>query len=489
MSKINISPKEELFKWGPIGGKPLYADFFNIAFTLNYKKYVGWPDALGYLYPPDKMLFILSYKNLYQRTGLKNFYKYILPNKQFKKNYKLWQEVLRELITVHNKIINTDLNKLTIKDLKKLYLEWTNKYLNFWAIGQLPEHSNWGGEYILKTKLEKILKPKDFALVYEKISAPEKFSFYQEEELDLLKLKKYSLNHNKELLNKHLKKHQQKYFWILNSYSHSQILPVSYFKKELSKFTPKQAKKKIKKLENFGRTVRLTKRRIFKKYKLPKNILKIANRITFCIWWQDHRKYYIFQANYILDLFLKQLTKLFKINFTDLHYYKTLEIEKLLKTGKKISSDEIKKRKNAFLFHYSEQNNKLYYFSGKKAKQVIKKYLKQKINTNSKTIIGLVVSRGKTVTGKAKIIFSPKEASKMKKGDILVAPMTSPDYILAIKKASAIITDTGGITSHAAIVSRELKIPCIVNTKHATQIIKNGQKIEVDTNKGLIKLL
>ena len=77
----------------------------------------------------------------------------------------------------------------------------------------------------------------------------------------------------------------------------------------------------------------------------------------------------------------------------------------------------------------------------------------------------------------------------MKDGEILVAPMTSPDYIVAMRKASAIVTDVGGLMSHAAIISRELGIPCIVGTKIATQVLKDGDLVEVDANKGIIKKL
>jgi phosphoenolpyruvate synthase/pyruvate phosphate dikinase len=65
-------------------------------------------------------------------------------------------------------------------------------------------------------------------------------------------------------------------------------------------------------------------------------------------------------------------------------------------------------------------------------------------------------------------------------GNILVCPMTLPDYVPAMKKARAIITNEGGITCHAAIISRELKIPCIVGTKIATQVLKDGDRVEVD---------
>ena len=74
----------------------------------------------------------------------------------------------------------------------------------------------------------------------------------------------------------------------------------------------------------------------------------------------------------------------------------------------------------------------------------------------------------------------------MKKGDILVTGMTDPDFVPFMKMASAIVTDKGGITSHAAIVSRELNIPCVVGTEIATQVMKTGQDYTVDSRNGVI---
>jgi len=89
--------------------------------------------------------------------------------------------------------------------------------------------------------------------------------------------------------------------------------------------------------------------------------------------------------------------------------------------------------------------------------------------------------------GVAKVVFSPEEAAEtMKKGDILVTDMTNPDFVPFMKIASAIITDKGGITSHAAIVSRELAIPCVVGTETGTQLIKTGKKYTVDSRNGII---
>ena len=89
-------------------------------------------------------------------------------------------------------------------------------------------------------------------------------------------------------------------------------------------------------------------------------------------------------------------------------------------------------------------------------------------------------------TGPVKILKSPKEISKINKGDVLVAPMTSPDYVPAMKKSAAIITDQGGQTSHAAIVSRELGIPAVVGTEVATKTLKDGMIVTVNGETGQI---
>jgi len=93
------------------------------------------------------------------------------------------------------------------------------------------------------------------------------------------------------------------------------------------------------------------------------------------------------------------------------------------------------------------------------------------------------------VIGKVRVLLSSRDHGKMKKGEILVAPMTSPDYILAMRKAKAIITDVGGLMSHAAIVSRELGVPAVVGTKVATKVLKDGDRVEVDAKNGIVRKL
>jgi len=88
--------------------------------------------------------------------------------------------------------------------------------------------------------------------------------------------------------------------------------------------------------------------------------------------------------------------------------------------------------------------------------------------------------------GTVKVLASPKEMGKVVKGDVLVTDMTTPDFVPAMKRASAIVTNSGGMTCHAAIVSREMGIPCIVGTKNCTSVLHDGQMITVDASRGIV---
>jgi len=99
------------------------------------------------------------------------------------------------------------------------------------------------------------------------------------------------------------------------------------------------------------------------------------------------------------------------------------------------------------------------------------------------------VARPGKVRGRVKLVFGYQHNTKVKRGDILVAVSTSPQLLPAMKLAAAFVTDMGGITSHAAIVARELKVPCIVGTKIATKILRDGDLVEVDANKGIVKII
>ena len=127
-------------------------------------------------------------------------------------------------------------------------------------------------------------------------------------------------------------------------------------------------------------------------------------------------------------------------------------------------------------------------WSGNDAIKIFKKEW-QKENKSVKNLKGTGVSSG-GVKARVKICEGAEEAlRKIKKGEILVTGMTVPDCVPAMKKSSAIITNEGGITCHAAIISRELGIPCVVGTRIATEALKDGDLVEVDADKGIVKKL
>jgi pyruvate,water dikinase len=98
---------------------------------------------------------------------------------------------------------------------------------------------------------------------------------------------------------------------------------------------------------------------------------------------------------------------------------------------------------------------------------------------------GIPASNG-IIKGRVRIVRNHKDFHKFKKGEILVTRTTDPTMMGLIIKASAIVTDIGGLTSHPAIVARELGIPCVVGTRKATRILRDGMKIKVDGGNGTI---
>ena len=141
------------------------------------------------------------------------------------------------------------------------------------------------------------------------------------------------------------------------------------------------------------------------------------------------------------------------------------------------------------------ENNKVYIVQARpvttfktkeKKKEETEEIKEEKTEKEAKVLLrGLPASPG-IASGPVKVIFSADEIDKVEKGDILVTTMTNPDMVPAMERAAAIVTDEGGPLSHAAIVSRELGIPCVVGTEKATKLLKNGQIVTVDGTKGLV---
>ena len=192
----------------------------------------------------------------------------------------------------------------------------------------------------------------------------------------------------------------------------------------------------------------------------------------------------------MLDLISKQ----FNINKNKLQYYKITDIYNLFE-NKYVEKEIIKDRiYSAVVIH---NHNKTEYIIGKEAKEFVSSIRELRKLQRTSTLTGQVASRKEErfVSGKVKIIHTDyeetkimeKEIAEMSEGSILIAKFTAPELIGACKKAKAVVTDQGGMLSHAAIISRELGIPCIVGTEYATHSLNDGEEIKMDLDLGTIE--
>ena len=163
-------------------------------------------------------------------------------------------------------------------------------------------------------------------------------------------------------------------------------------------------------------------------------------------------------------------------------YAETAEISKILAGS--IDIDEIANRQDGCLFFY-ENGRTAAIVTGTEAIDFFDNLSHIELNDVTE-VKGLTASLGK-VCGRAKIVMTAQHINEVKPGDILIAPMTRPEHTVGMQAAAAIVTDDGGITCHAAIVSRELKKPCIIGTKIATKIFKDGDMLEVDADHGIVR--
>jgi len=221
-----------------------------------------------------------------------------------------------------------------------------------------------------------------------------------------------------------------------------------------------------------------------KKVKTPKEINYLINALQIAIYSRNRMKELSQQIWYYFDFLATRMAMDLKIAKSDFYQLSHSEVFNSYKNKKLVvSKTELEKRHQGFVTGLL--NNKPIILTGPKVNQLYKFFNSAK---KIEQFSGTVASRGKVV-GRAKVVNNLKEFSKFKKGDILVTPMTSPDFVVIMKKAKAIVTDEGGLSCHAAIISRELGVPCIIGTKVATKVIKDNDKLEIDANRGIVKIL
>jgi len=316
------------------------------------------------------------------------------------------------------------------------------------------------------------------------LTSPDELAFTQREKLSLLKVALLAKK-GKEI-GKLLDKHSSLFYWYKNNYSVIESLDAAYFRDKMNNIslehTYKQIKTEIAALESYEKRINLKKKKILKKHSFSGDITDTLNFFTTLTLLRDRRKEWMLKYHVLIKQFASEISVRTKIPHHELEYFSYWEFGSF-EALKKINA----KQRLIHSTWIADENSGYHGIFGKKA-LAINDLLQKKLINKSETLTGVSASSGFAI-GTVKIINRVSEFSKMQQGDILVSSNTRPEYVPVMKKAAAIITDEGGITCHAAIVSRELRIPCIVGTQVATKTLKDGMRVEVDADNGLVRII
>jgi len=440
-------------------------------FSVFSKKTQMWTECKNKLFVPDGVLHgyyidTKDFKELCQK-----FEKYIL-NQNITTFCKRYEKELKQWLEWSKKISNLNFSKITDRKLAQLisilskkliyYGEW--QFLAFVALeGLVKNAENFIRSY---PNLNQFLSA---------MSVPHRETKIIKSRIELLKIATNSKN-----LKKDIEKYCKKYPWI-NMYEFvDKVLDQNDILEKMP--TKNEAKSELKKyytnrkegLNNFGLLIKKTRG------KYNKKLLIAANRFVYLKEVRDDYRRPIFLL--IRPLWI-EVAKRTGLTLDESNYLLADEIDRAInkptKKWKKIAHDRMK------IFAMELNQGKFIIYSNKKL--VDKLIKKVSSDFKNKKIIGSIAFPGE-VTGRAKIIYHKDEFKKFVKGDILITAMTHAEFLPIMRQASAIITDEGGITCHAAIVARELKKPCIIGTKIATKTIKDGDMLEIKSE-GYIKII
>lgn len=479
---------EEWFRWERESTiHPLFVPYIG-SFTKQ-REYIGanWPTTL-LIFRGHVVLWCNKIEPLH-KFSQKIMNLFMTTNKLNKvmKDFDLYIKNLKRHFT---KIEKTNLSILGNKELLKIYNDFMNDYIDYWKVGMLAEPVSIQGERLIKEKLKYIKDNKLFNQYFSALIATTKKSFSRQQQQDLLKMGiKIKGNLNSPLTKSLLKKHSKKYFWMHNNYYTTEVLNENFFLKELKDLLSKykQPEKYLREMEKLDKELISNKKSIIDKLKLNKKDKKLVKIIDDFGWFQDERKKDNMIANHYLDILLNEIGKRSKLSLMEVKFTIPYETEPILKGI--FDKGEISKRMKNCLIVWEGDKDTYEIYTGKDAIQKEKQLFSGKVGVHEVTEIeGMTANTGR-VRGYVHVTMSAKEAKNIKKGEILVTSMTSPDFIAGIKNAAAIVTNEGGVTCHAAIISREFGIPCVIGTKIATQILKTGDYIEVDGIHGAVRIL
>lgn len=383
------------------------------------------------------------------------------------------------------------LGKLTDKALQNVHDEFLEIALRRNSSSSIIDGFALGTDEMIAEQIKKVYelstltKEMRFSEVFSTLTAPVHLSFVNDAEVALLKIAVY-VKKNPGQKRALLEEHQKKFFWIRNNYVDAYVLSVKHFNEEVEKLLNLSVdiNHQIKKIEETPYVNKQKKKELMARLDLPQELKLLITISEDFTYWQDERKKATFWTAHYATILLDEIGKRVGISSSLLKYASPREISNIVKQP--LTKDLLEQRKQNSVFYWDQQGHDC--VVGTEANMIKEAILGTTDLSDVDDFRGLSACTGKAV-GKVKIVKSAKEIDKVNQGDILVAVMTRPDYVPAMKKAAAIVTDEGGVTCHAAIVSRELGIPCIIGTKIATKVLKDNQQVEVNANHGWVRIL
>ncbi len=320
------------------------------------------------------------------------------------------------------------------------------------------------------------------------LTYPYKKIFVLEEIVELFKIavfiKDNKIDINNKIVDKKLEGHAKKFGWI--NIGHIENLPYdkNYFKSKVKQLIKTDVAKEYNSILKEDQKFKKDQKKLMKEIESNKELHEISEAVQIFGFLKSFRMDALIIALFNCWNVTEEIAKRLNIDVMDFKYLSSHEIKESFFNSlkyKQLIKDRQKKNCSIII------NNERYEISGNNCDTILK-HIKQEEQKVKNMFKGSIAFPGK-IKGVCKVLYKTEDMSKIEKGDILVISMTDPDYIQAMEKAVAFITDQGGILCHAAIIAREMKKPCVIGTKIATQVLKDGDLVEVDADQGIIKIL
>ena len=433
----------------------------------------GCKDTLGYGYSSFIMHAKKEYIDLYYSKDELYF-----MHREFMKSYRKDKKYL-EWLWRKSEVQKKPLMSFAIPSLKELsdeeliasYKEAIAKFYSCFGASHLVEAISLVSDSIIKdsllNELERKSKADQFTYFLNILMQPTMEFFISSFQRSLLEVKQKK---------KRIEEHLKEFFWIKSDWSSG------------TTYTKKMALEDIKEAGKNTFTERqlaINKSAKLKAYKelcLSKELRNLFEILDFVSYWQDSRKTVMLTGCWLIEKYSEEISTRAKIKPVLLKYMLPDEINSIASINKRI----LEQRRNGSLYLYSGKVRKI--LTGEKYIIFMKQLSKHENSNIVREITGICASIGKAI-GRVNICLKKEDIVLVKEGDILVTTMTRPEFLPAMRKARAIVTDEGALTCHAAIISRELGKPCIIATRSATKLLKNGQVVEVNANHNMVRVL